>query len=179
MPQAPRFLGAPRRAYSLLCFPKFLFPVSSRGPNSAPVRDPKESKFPRKREAPNFKKRGPKERGPKRFFRSLLQCGAPKSPTVPQKKKKRGPHSPQTFFFPVSVFQRRAPKSPWSPDNVSTQNLKIEVPKSGAPTGFFVPFQRGIQTTRGPKVKKAPKPGRNKCFCSFLFQGAPKSEAKN
>ena len=47
----PALLGAPR--FSLLFFfLNFLFSVSARGPNSAPERDPKEPKSPRKLEAP-------------------------------------------------------------------------------------------------------------------------------
>jgi hypothetical protein len=131
----PALLGAPRRAYSLLCFPKFLFPVSSRGPNSAPVRGPKESKSPRKREAPKS--------GAQTGFSFPVTVRGPKEPNCPPENarpknlKSEGPIRPKRFF-PVSVFQRGAPKSPRSPDNVSTQNLKIEVPKSGAPNGFFV-----------------------------------------
>jgi hypothetical protein len=162
----PALLGAPRRAYSLLCLMNFLFPVSSQGPNSAPVRGPKEPKSPRKREAQKFKKWGPKEQSPKRFFRSLFQCGAPKSLSPPENArpknlKSEGPIRPKRFLFPVPVFQRRAPKSPWSPDNVSTQNLKIEVHKERGPKQVFCSlFQRGIQTMQGPIVKKAPKQGR-------------------
>jgi hypothetical protein len=143
--RGPRAFGGPApRAYSLLCFPNFLFRVSSRGPNSAPVRGPKEPKSPRKREDPKFKKRSPKERGPKRFFRSLFQCGAANSPSPPENVrpkilKSEGPKKvgPPNGLF--SLFQRGAPKSPWSPDNVSTQNLKIEVSKSGAQTVFLFP----------------------------------------
>jgi hypothetical protein len=52
----PALLGAPRfwgpRASLFYFFLNFLFPVSARGPNSAPVRGPKEPKSPRKLEAP-------------------------------------------------------------------------------------------------------------------------------
>ena len=58
MPRAPRLPSS-------ILFPNFLFPVSARGPNSAPVRGPKEPKSPRKREAPKV--------GPQTFFCSLFQ----------------------------------------------------------------------------------------------------------
>jgi hypothetical protein len=71
MPRAARFWGP--RASLFYFFLNFLFPVSARGPNSAPVRGPKEPKSPRKRyRPPKFKNRGPKVRGPKRFFCSLF-----------------------------------------------------------------------------------------------------------
>ena len=65
----PALLGAPR-LLSCIFFLKFLFPVLARGPNSAPVRGPKEPKSPRKLElGPNvfclfpvlvFQRRAPK-----------------------------------------------------------------------------------------------------------------------
>ena len=64
---------------------------------SVSARDPKEPMVPRKLEAPKFKNRGPKERGPKWFFRSLFQRGiqtawAPIGPNAkPNIKKMRGP----------------------------------------------------------------------------------------
>jgi hypothetical protein len=72
MPRAPRFWGP--RAYSLV-FLKFLFPFLARGPNSAPVRGPKEPKSPRKLEAP-------KNWGQTFFLFPVLvfQRRAPKSP---------------------------------------------------------------------------------------------------
>jgi hypothetical protein len=49
----PALLGAPRLLSSI--FPRiFLFHVSVRDPNSAPVRGPKELKSPRKREGPKI-----------------------------------------------------------------------------------------------------------------------------
>ena len=41
----PALLGAPRLLSSI--FPNFLFPVSARGPNSAPLQGPKEPKSPK------------------------------------------------------------------------------------------------------------------------------------
>ena len=108
----PALLGAPRRAYSLLCFPKFLFPVSSRGPNSAPVRGPKESKSPRKREAP-------KSGAPNDFF-VLCYSAGPKEPNCPPENarpknlKSEGTIRPKRFFSCFSV-SARGPKEPMVP----------------------------------------------------------------
>ena len=53
------YATAPRLLSSIF-FLNFLFPVSARGPNSAPVRGPREPKSPTKLEAP--------KNGPKRVF---------------------------------------------------------------------------------------------------------------
>jgi hypothetical protein len=100
-----------------------VFSVSARGP--------KEPKSLRKREAPKSKKRGPKKRGPKRFF-PLFQCFSVFSVSA------------------YSVFQRGAPKSP---EYVRPQDLKIEAPQSGASNGFFLPCFK--QTARGHKIQTA------------------------
>jgi hypothetical protein len=107
----PALLGAPR-LITLFYFSRiFLFHVSVRDPNSAPVRGPKEPKSSRKREAPKFKKRGPIKLGPKLFPVSVFQRGAPKSPRSSVRKrqapkfKNRGPNSrvETVFLFPVSA----------------------------------------------------------------------------
>ena len=87
---------------SSIFFLNFLFSVSARGPNSAPERGPKESKPPRKLEAPknrpqsflfvpcfSVSARGPKERKVPRKRGALNSLRLPKA--KPQTKKTARP----------------------------------------------------------------------------------------
>ena len=156
MPRAPRFWGP--RAYSLLFPPRVFCSLFHRGaqqcasaePQRAQVprsqkagpqtvffvpcfivsaRGPKEPKVRKKRQAPKLKNRGPKERGPKRFFvpcfnAGLKQCADPKSPRPPKAKlqnKERG----------VPKFKKRGSR------------------KAGPQTNFSVPsLGKGLQKAR-------------------------------
>jgi hypothetical protein len=108
MPRAPRFWGP--RASSLLFFPEFFIPCwlfqcgAPKSPSPPENARPqtlfctlfqcssagtKEPKVPRKRQAPELKIRGPRERDPKRFFCFLFQGGiqtarGPKESMVPK-----------------------------------------------------------------------------------------------
>ena len=107
MPRAPRFWGP--RAYSPLFLFRFFGSLFQRGAQTVRrVRDSKEPKSPRKREAPKFKKRGPKKRGPKRFL-SCFSASArgPKRPKVCRKRQApkfenrgRKERGPTRFFVP-------------------------------------------------------------------------------
>ena len=138
----PALLGAPRLLSSIF-FLNFLFPVSARGPNSAPVRGPKEPKVLRKRYSPqNLKIEAPKCGAPNDFFVPCFsarskQLGAPKSPRPPKAK-------PQT-------------KKTSRP-----QSLKSEAPKAGPQTKFFVPslskgLQKAIARPENNRVQKISK----------------------
>ena len=117
------------------------------------MRGPKEPKFPRKREAPKFKKRGPKERGPKRFFRSLFQRGGPNSPSAtenarPKNLKREGPKG---ILFPAVSVSARGPKEPMVPRKLEAPKFKNRGTKERGPKWFFRSlFQRGIQTAWAP-----------------------------
>jgi hypothetical protein len=151
MPRAPRFWGP--RAYSLLFPPEFFVLCFIAGPKWCASAGPKEPKFPRKREAPKFKKRGPKERGPKRFFRSLFQRGGPNSPSAtenarPKNLKREGPKG---ILFPAVSVSARGPKEPMVPRKLEAPKFKNRGPKERGPKWFFRSlFQRGIQTAWAP-----------------------------
>ena len=155
----PALLGAPR--FSLLfLFLNFLFPVSARGPNSAPERGPKEPKSPRKLEAQKI--------DPKRFL--FIPCFSvsargPKEPKFPRKRyrppkfKNGGPKcgASNDFFVPrfsAGSKQRGALKSP-RPPKAKPQTKKTARPK------------------KARLQKQACKP---KIFYSFFGQVTPKSD---
>ena len=152
MPRAPRFWGP--RAYSLLFPPEFFVLCFIAGPKWCASAGPKEPKFPRKREAPKFKKRGPKERGPKRFFRSLFQRGGPNSPSAtenarPKNLKREGPKG---ILFPAVSVSARGPKEPMVPQRARPQTVfsfpvSARDPNSVGPNG----------PNAKPNIKKCPK----------------------
>ena len=122
----PALLGTARfwgpRVSLFYFFLNFLFPVSARGPNSAPVRGPKEPKSPRKLEAPQNRP----QTGFFWFLVLVFQRGAPKSPRSPenvigpQNLKIEAPKcgAPNDFFVPcfrAGSKQRGALKSPRPP----------------------------------------------------------------
>ena len=128
----PALLGAPRLLSSI--FSRIFCSLFHRGAQM--VRH--YIKFPRKREAPKFKKRGPKERGPKRFFRSLFQRGGPNSPSAtenarPKNLKREGPKG---ILFPAVSVSARGPKergiqTAWAPigPNAKPNIKKMRGPK--------------------------------------------------
>jgi hypothetical protein len=108
MPRARAFGGS---SLTLFYFSRFFGSLFQRGAQTVRrVRDSKEPKSPRKREAPKFKKRGPKKRVPKRFFPvSVLRRGAPKGPRSPenvrlQKLKIKAPKSGAHTVFGSACF---------------------------------------------------------------------------
>jgi hypothetical protein len=127
----PAHLGAPRLPSSIL-FPNFLFPVSARGQNSAPVRGPKDPKSPRKREAPKV--------GPQTFFVPCFSA-RPKEHEVPRKRqaskfKNRGPNvrsSKRCSLFQRGIQTARGPKI----KSARPQSIKSEAPKAEPQTKFF------------------------------------------
>ena len=113
--------------------PNLLFPVSAGNRNSAPVRGPKEPKYPENARPQNLKARLQKA-GPKTFFVPCFSVSA------------RDPNSAGSQRAQV-------------PRKVRPQNLKIEAPKSGAPNGFLFPVSARDPNSAGPHFKesKAPK----------------------
>jgi hypothetical protein len=79
-------LGPPRLLSSIFS-PFFLFHVSVRDSNSAPVRALKSPSPPENARAPKFKKRGPIKLDPDVFFCSMFQCfsAGPQRAQGPQK----------------------------------------------------------------------------------------------
>ena len=76
---------------------------------SVSARGPKESKVPRKHQAPKFKNRGPKERSSQRFFVPCFSTGskkrgAPKSPRPPKA-------NPKIKKCVAPMFKKRGSKS--------------------------------------------------------------------
>ena len=81
---APRFLGP--RALTLFYFPpNFLFPVSARGRNNAPVRGPKEPNSPENARAQNLKSEAPKSGAQNDFF--PVSARGHKEPKVAKKRQ--------------------------------------------------------------------------------------------
>ena len=133
MPQAPRFWGP--RASLFYFFLIFLFPVSARGPNSAPVRGPKEPKSPRNSR--------PQKIGPKCFLFVPCFCVSARGPKEPRSPENViGPQDlkieapkcgvPNDFFVPcfsAGFKQRGALKSP-RPPKAKHQTKKTARPQS-------------------------------------------------
>ena len=136
MPRAPRFWGP--RAYSLLFFRIFLFHLSVRDPNSAPVRGHKgaikSSNPPENARAIKFKKRGPIKLGPNVFVSCFsVSARGPKEPKVLRKSQAPKFKKPETgFLFPVSAQD---------PNSAGPQ--RVQGPQKRSPQ---------IKKTRGPKV---------------------------
>ena len=154
MPRAPRFWGP--RAYSLLFFRIFLFHLSVRDPNSAPVRGHKgaikSSNPPENARAIKFKKRGPIKLGPNVFVPCFsVSARGPKEPKVLRKSQAPKFKKPETgFLFPVSAqdpnsagpqrVQGPQKRSPQIKKNTRPQSLKSEARKAGPQTIFFCSF---------------------------------------
>jgi hypothetical protein len=150
------FLGL--RAYSLLFFPIFLFPVSAGGPNSVPVGAPK-SPSPSENPMPQikFKSEAPENGAPKVFFFFPVSARGPKGPKVPKNVRPQNLKlvAPNVFFVPcfsAGSKQRGARKSP-RPQKRSHKIKKREAQKAGPQKMFlFLLWTKRLQKARPKKA---------------------------